>query len=431
MTTQVLIDVISHLKNKYPIDSTRMFRRIMNSSFPEAQGLIYQWLKGSDKYLSEFTQQGTLADFARVLIPVFQTINIQRFIDYNEVWQISHRIVRAARGKVDLQLKLRNWTPAAKDWLYEFALRELPEDTDQISTITRDKLFTQVKSALQNPPTLLLLTSRSYDPPRHRFAFDNVPLAERYSYQNDEEIDVYESLPEDFTADRYCLSTYESDPVTLESLDDLDPSELYVDSTKKCFHIPGLLDRWESAFSLYDPQSERIVPSYPSDYSNEPIPPRIVREIVAVADDRGLWSGSRFPLLQILLRHRNMLENLYDFIHEYRYLVRSFDQVASSVPSTDNGFYYRRDQLAADMLNQIAVHNGLVRTGAYKYFIPRPVSGINGTQVFYQCLLTTLFSSSGYQPELSLDGRITNVQWVLGRCDSINCHCFSEVYQWV
>jgi len=190
------------------------------------------------------------------------------------------------------------------------------------------------------------------------------------------------------------LGNYQTDPAELETMDMLyqnAPQNVYVTPDKKCYYLPTILTRWESSFSLYDSQSVRVVPQYPSDYDQAPMPPDLIRDIWYQALHNNPETKQQYPLLDVLIDHgSNLLDDLYSFILGYDRLTRAYE-VAPLAIQNDPAAPNRRDLQAIHQLEGIYGRNHLPNYGWRKYSFIKSERGLEGTQVFYQCVLVSFF----------------------------------------
>lgn len=270
------------------------------------------------------------------------------------------------------------------------------------------------------------------------------------------------------------LDSYKMDLVTFCELSELDdPDMIYLDVSGRAYYLHSILGRWEAGFSIYDKECGRIVPQYPLDFNNEPMHPQLVRNIYGTYKHRilsqGLLSGRRgtsgvpedqlrlqeprnttktrgfgcpvtestviesprsplakreegsrgsmnpreYPLLEVLCCHNNLLEDLYQFIVGYKEIRRKYDNVTELYPE-DEGLANRRDLMAIQALKQLYERQRLENYGYRKYASYTSTNGANGTQVFYQYVLCSLFMTTGYRPAIDTqddDGLPVNLRW--------------------
>ena len=257
------------------------------------------------------------------------------------------------------------------------------------------------------------------------------------------------------------LDSYKMDLVTFCELSEFDdPDMIYLDVSGRAYYLHSILGRWEAGFSIYDKECGRIVPQYPLDFNNEPMHPQLVRNIYGtykhrilsqgllskapgVPEDQlrlqeprnttkirgfgypatesstptegspGSWNPKEYPLLEVLCCHNNLLEDLYQFIVGYKEIRRKYDSVTELYPE-DEGLANRRDLIAIQALKQLYERQRLENYGYRKYASYTSTNGANGTQVFYQYVLCSLFMTTGYRPAIDTqddDGLPVNLRW--------------------
>jgi hypothetical protein len=213
-------------------------------------------------------------------------------------------------------------------------------------------------------------------------------------------------IPEDFDPERDCLGMYSPDPITFNELSDIDPSDLYVDDQKRCFVISSILEKWERGFSSFDHISTRIVPQYPLNFDNNPVDPAIVRAIWQLATNK-----EQYPLLRTLIEWGTdgssypALENIYQFITTYDILTDEFDKV------NDAGAPNRRDMLAQNWIETIFKVLNCGSGGGRKFLSIVSERGRNGTQIYYQCVLTAMFRLAGFRIRFDENDMNATIHW--------------------
>jgi len=214
----------------------------------------------------------------------------------------------------------------------------------------------------------------------------------------------------------YCLPLYRQDPITQEDLSEIsDLKMIYADSKKRCYYIPSILLMWESSFTLYDSNSNRVMPSYPKDIHGGLMEPSSILGIYKAAKDRAI-DLSPYPLLGEFISSDLLLYDVYRFINQYEELVTCYDRLARSHPE-DQGLWNRRDLLAYNLLKQLYSRHHLSFNGCRKYTNIKSGQGRNGTQIFYQAMLTAFFVSENYGLTFDVDdkGDPQEVKWIYGR----------------
>ena len=243
------------------------------------------------------------------------------------------------------------------------------------------------------------------------------------------------------------LDSYKMDLVTFCELSELDdPEMIYLDISGRAYYLHSILGRWEAGFSIYDKECGRIVPQYPLDFNNEPMHPQLVRNISGTYEHRirsqpqlgnesptGLSAGTisgiagevpslggtmrdgpkEYPLVEVLCRHSSLLEDLYQFILGYKEIRRKYDNLTELYPE-DEGLANRRDLMAIQALKHVYERQKLENFGYRKYASYTSTNGANGTQIFYQYVLCSLFMAIGYRPAIDTqddDGLPVNLRW--------------------
>jgi hypothetical protein len=222
--------------------------------------------------------------------------------------------------------------------------------------------------------------------------------------------------------------SYKTDVVTLSDLSEISDHQLiYTDLSGRAYYLPSIIGRWEAGFSLYDKDSARIVPQYPLNFNNEPMHPQLVLSIFMTYTDRQLnWEKSgklsetpgemsliHYPLVGILCQHQNLLEDLYEFIIGYKQLTVQYDRLVPLYPE-DEGMANRRDIMAIERLQEIYKRHNLEDYGYRKFATMPSKNGSNGTQIFYQHVLCSLFWKYGYRPAIDTqddDSLPVNLRW--------------------
>ena len=214
----------------------------------------------------------------------------------------------------------------------------------------------------------------------------------------------------------YCLALYRQDPITQEDLSEIsDVKMIYADSKKRCYYIPSMLSMWESSFTLYDSNSNRVMPSYPKDIHGGLMEPSSILGIYKTAKDREI-DLSPYPLLRLFTSESTLLYDVYRFINQYEELVTCYDRLASSHPE-DLGLWNRRDLLAYELLKQLYGRHSIPFNGCRKYTNIKSGPGRNGTQIFYQAILIAFFVSRNYGLTFGVDekGDPQEVKWIHDR----------------
>ena len=214
----------------------------------------------------------------------------------------------------------------------------------------------------------------------------------------------------------YCLPLYRQDPITQEDLSEIsDLKMIYADSKKRCYYIPSMLSMWEASFTLYDSNSNRVMPSYPKDIHGGLMEPCSILGIYETARDRGI-DLSPYPLLRLFTSESSLLYDVYRFINQYEELVTCYDRLANSHPE-DSGLWNRRDLLAYELLKQLYSRHSIPFNGCRKYTNIKSGPGRNGTQIFYQAILTAFFVSRDYGLTFGVDekGDPQEVKWIHDR----------------
>ena len=225
------------------------------------------------------------------------------------------------------------------------------------------------------------------------------------------------------------LDSYKMDLVTFCELSELDdPDMIYLDASGRAYYLHSILGRWEAGFSIYDKECGRVVPQYPLDFNNEPMHPQLVRNIYGTYQDRvknaeartasslGIetpWGPKEYPLIGVLCRYGNLLEDVYGFIVGYTEIRRKYDSLTQLYPE-DEGLANRRDLMAIQALKAVYERQKLENFGYRKYASYTSTNGANGTQVFYQYVLCSLFMAAGYRPAIDTqddDGLPVNLRW--------------------
>lgn len=194
-----------------------------------------------------------------------------------------------------------------------------------------------------------------------------------------------------------CSGIYGHDSVQLTDISEFDPKEVVVIPDAKdtrCYVIESVLGSWESALSLYDSQSNRIVPSYPR-FSGINVEPAIVRSVILTARDRKV-SLEGYPIIVRMAEAGTFLDDLYEFIQKYDQLTRAFDLVTPADKIEAIAASTRRDLVAGKWLEAIAVRNGIAPSGYRKYRSIPSTRGSNGTQAFLSCVITAWIVKEGY-----------------------------------
>jgi hypothetical protein len=205
---------------------------------------------------------------------------------------------------------------------------------------------------------------------------------------------------------------YRYDMVEMVELNELPLEKIYCDSDRIAFNMETILQVWESGFSFYDEDCTRILPRYPSGNAGEPLAPQIIRNVYATAKHRKM-KMKEYPLLKVLLQTSSLLEQLYEFIHNYQRLISEYDEVAKWNP-LDLAVYNRRDYIASTWLQKIYAYYDLHNYGYRKFTTIESSRGRNGSQIFYYPVLLALFIKNGYTvtfDELP-DGNVSNFQWI-------------------
>jgi hypothetical protein len=229
-------------------------------------------------------------------------------------------------------------------------------------------------------------------------------------------LDVPITVDRNIDFSNYCLPLYRQDPITQEDLSEIsDLKMIYADSKKRCYYIPSILLMWESSFTLYDSNSNRVMPSYPKDIHGGLMEPSSILGIYNTAKDRAI-DLSPYPLLREFLSSELLVYDVYRFINQYEELVTCYDRLARSHPE-DQGLWNRRDLLAYDLLRQLYHRHHISFNGCRKYTNIKSGPGRNGTQIFYQAILTAFFVSENYGLTFDVDdkGEPQEVKWVYGR----------------
>lgn len=229
-------------------------------------------------------------------------------------------------------------------------------------------------------------------------------------------LDVPITVDRNIDFSNYCLPLYRQDPITQEDLSEIsDLKMIYADSKKRCYYIPSILLMWESCFTLYDSNSNRVMPSYPKDIHGGLMEPSSILGIYNTAKDRAI-DLSPYPLLREFLSYELLVYDVYRFINQYEELVTCYDRLARSHPE-DQGLWNRRDLLAYDLLRQLYRRHHIFFNGCRKYTNIKSGPGRNGTQIFYQAILTAFFVSENYGLTFDVDdkGDPQEVKWVYDR----------------
>lgn len=212
--------------------------------------------------------------------------------------------------------------------------------------------------------------------------------------------------------------SHKVDLVTLCELSELnDPDMIYIEVSGLAYYLHSIIGRWEASFSVYDKECGRVVPQYPSDFNNEPMPPQLVRNIQATYLDRRSRTGStdlvEYPLIGILCGYGSLLEDLYGFIIGYKEIRQKYDSLTDLYPE-DEGLANRRDLMAIQALKELYTRQKLEDFGYRKYASYTSTNGANGTQIFYQHVLCSVFHTAGYRPAIDTqddEGLPVNLRW--------------------
>ena len=229
------------------------------------------------------------------------------------------------------------------------------------------------------------------------------------------------------------LDSYKMDLVTFCELSELDdPDMIYLDAFGRAYYLHSILGRWEAGFSIYDPESGRVVPQYPLDFNNEPMHPQLVRNIYGTYEDRvrsrrgssetgsldvapltPCMGSKEYPLVEVLCGYSSLLEDLYGFIVGYKEIRQKYDNLTELHPE-DDGLANRRDLMAIQALKELYGRQKLENFGYRKFATYASTNGANGTQIFYQYVLCSLFMAAGYRPAIDTqddDGLPVNLRW--------------------
>jgi len=187
-----------------------------------------------------------------------------------------------------------------------------------------------------------------------------------------------------------CKGIYENDPVSLTDFSEYEKEEyndIYIDG-QRCFSLTSILHKMEMGFVAFDPQTKRVLPLYPSDFSNHPFPPHVFRSIVLTSIKRGLRVKRDYPIVYTFYNeHTNLLEAIYTYINQYRELTNQFIKVSDPYAAV------RRDLIAIGWMKQIYEQFGIYNVGYRKYTNIESTNSHGGTQIFYQAILLSYLLS--------------------------------------
>lgn len=82
-----------------------------------------------------------------------------------------------------------------------------------------------------------------------------------------------------------CIGNYQTDMVSLIDFSDYEQDEydkIFIGRNNECFDLENILTHINNKFSNFDQQSFRVVPSYPTNFINQPIPPRLLLQLKLV-----------------------------------------------------------------------------------------------------------------------------------------------------
>ena len=174
-----------------------------------------------------------------------------------------------------------------------------------------------------------------------------------------------------------------------ESADELGSRAKSADKYKAVF-LDSLLQNWEKQMSLFDPQSQHVVPQYPIWIeTREEVLPSHIQEFLVVARDRGVFKPEELSVLyRAILPHIDMFPDLYNWTKNYKASEMHYEKLART-KAGDRGMYNRRDVQAATQLDKISKRHKLISEdqfqGVRKYnFIG---SDRNALEISLFCLL--------------------------------------------
>lgn len=187
-----------------------------------------------------------------------------------------------------------------------------------------------------------------------------------------------------------CKGIYENDPVSLTDFSEYEKEEyndIYIDG-QRCFSLTSILHKMEMGFVAFDPETKRVLPLYPSDFSNQPFPPHVFRSIVLTSIKRGLRVKRDYPIVYTFYNeHTNLLEAIYTYINQYRELTNRFIKVSDPYAAV------RRDLIAIGWMQKIYEQFGIYNFGYRKYTNIESTNSHGGTQIFYQAILLSYLLS--------------------------------------
>ena len=228
-------------------------------------------------------------------------------------------------------------------------------------------------------------------------------------------------FPKDFTADKYCSKDYQTDIITLDSMDDLYKQKhgsVGWTPQKRCWNLGTLISFWNSALATFDPQSARVVPQYPKDPNTRDrlMTPYEIVNMYQRAVDTKEWSPKSSTPIDLLISTDGLIEDLYRFLMAYDRLTIYY---ATADPSKDEqAKWNRRDLQALNWLRHLYVKYKIDKNSGYRRFTDI-ASGKNSPEISLSCFLTALLIRKGFvarfvSKELDKQGYVTSatVQWV-------------------
>lgn len=207
-----------------------------------------------------------------------------------------------------------------------------------------------------------------------------------------------------------CLSDYQTDIISLESMNDAfkqDRSNVYRTSNKKCYILSDIIRTWSNNLSLYDSQSLRVVPQYPKNFDNTLVEPEFANEIYRAAIRNDKWkSGDN--AIDLILSNGELLNDIYRFITTYSYIEKYYDDLSKEYKD-DVALWNKRDLLAISWMKKLYKKYNIPDNGYRKYNFIK--SGKTAVEVFISCFITAYIINNGFIATYD-NNDITTLKWV-------------------
>ena len=249
--------------------------------------------------------------------------------------------------------------------------------------------------------------------------FDPVKLYTLRIPNRDKNMEKEYKAPSSSTEINVCKGMYESDPVSMVDFREYEKDEyndIYIDG-ERCFSLSSILYKIEAGFVAFDTESKRVLPLYPSDFSNIPFPPYVFRSIVKTAMKRGIKVEKEYPILYLFYNDPStLLEAIYAFITQYRQLTEEFTKVIDIYAAV------RRDIIAIDWMAEIYSRHRIFDIGYRKYTDIQSTNSHNGTQIFYQAIFVSYLVNRGLVIKKRMkddDDENTDYYWTSGTVNNV------------